>query len=63
MSSFDVGALVAAGVSVGMGNQARLSMDAMFNLGMRSLNSGEVVDRNRNRAFMVTWGLSFTIGG
>ena len=30
---------------------------------MRSLDCGEVVDRNRNRTFMVTWGLSLTIGG
>ena len=61
-NSFDVGALVGAGVSIGVGNQTRLSIDAMYNFGLRSIDAGEAIDRNRNRAFMVTWGLSFTIG-
>lgn len=62
-NSFDIGVLVAAGVSVGMGNRTRLSMDAMYNFGMRGIDSNDVLDPNRNRAFMVTWGLSYTIGG
>ncbi len=54
MSSFDVGALVGAGVSIGVGNQTRLSIDAMYNVGLRSIDAGEAIDRDRNRAFMVT---------
>ena len=61
--SFDVGALVGAGVSIGVGTPARVSIDAMYNVGLRSIDASDTLDPNRNRAFMVTWGLSFTIGG
>ena len=61
--SFDLGALVGAGASIGLGGRARFSLDVMYNYGLTSIVPDDAQDPNKNRAFMVTGGFSLTIGG
>ncbi len=61
--SFDLGALVGVGASIGLGGRTRFSLDVMYNDGLRSIVRDEVQDPNKNQTFMVTGSLSIGIGG
>lgn len=60
--SFDIGALLGAGVSVGVGSRTSITLDAMYTFGMRSIDRVLIGDANRNRTLSVTVGFSYTIG-
>ena len=61
--SFDLGALVGAGASIGLAGRVQFSLDVMYNYGVTSIVPDIAPEPNKNRAFMVTGGLSLTIGG
>ena len=62
-ATFDFGGLVGLGVSLDMGARAALTLDGMFNLGRSAIDETLFGPVDRNRAFMVTAGVSFAIGG
>jgi len=62
-SSFDLGGLVGFGLSLDVGARAALNFDGMFNFGFSSVDEIRIGQANRNRAFMVTAGVSYAIGG
>ena len=62
-SSFDLGCLVGFGLSLDVGARAALNFDGMFNFGFSSVDEIRIGQANRNRAFMVTAGASYAIGG
>lgn len=63
ISPFDIGGLVGFGLSIGLGARMALDIDGMGNLGLTPIDEPRVDAANRNRAFMVTAGLSFAVGG
>ena len=60
--SFDIGALVGAGVIIGVGSRTSMTLDAMYNFGVRSIDRVAIGEANRNRTLSVTAGLSYAIG-
>jgi len=62
-SPFDIGGLVGFGLSIDLGDRMALDVDGMGNLGLTPIDEPRVDAANRNRAFMVTAGLSFAVGG
>ena len=48
-TSFDFGALVGAGASIGLGGRARFGFDTMYNDGLKSIVPNEVQDPNKNQ--------------
>ena len=64
VKSFDVGAMVGAGVEIGLTPTLSLVLDGFYNLGLTNFDdSGDVDNETKNRAFSILAGLSFSVGG
>ena len=62
-SPFDIGGLAGFGLSIGLGARTAVDIDGRGNLGLTPIDEPREDAANRNRAFMVTAGLSFVVGG
>ena len=60
---FDIGGLLGFGLSIDLGARMALDVDGMGNLGLTPIDEPRIDEANRNRAFMVTAGLSLVVGG
>ena len=63
LKSFDLGAMVGAGLEFGLTESASLVFDLFYNLGLTKIDNSGVDDDTKNRAFSILAGVSFPVGG
>ncbi len=61
LKSFDVGAMVGAGLDIGLTESISLHLDAFYNFGFTKIDDSGVDDDVKNRAFSILAGLSFPL--
>ena len=63
LKSFEVGAMVGAGLEIGLTENVFLVLDGLYNLGLTTTSDSGPVDDTKNRAFSILAGASFSVGG
>ena len=64
IKSYEVGAMVGAGLNLALTENASLVLDVFYNLGLTKIDdSGAADDDVKNRAFSILVGASFPLGG
>ena len=63
LKSFEVGAMVGAGLDIGLTDSVSLVLDGFYNFGLTKIDDSGVNDDTKNRAFSILAGLSFSVGG
>ena len=63
LKSFDLGAMVGAGLDIGLTGNVSLILDGFYNLGLTKIDDSGLNDDVKNRAFSILTGLSFSVGG
>jgi hypothetical protein len=63
LKSIDLGAMVGAGLEIGLTESVFLVLDGLYNLGLTKMGDGGLDDDVKNRAFSFLAGLSFPLGG
>ena len=63
VKSFEVGAMVGAGLDIGLTESVSLVLDGFYNLGLTKVDDSGVDDDVKNRAFSILAGVSFSVGG
>ena len=62
LKSVDLGAMVGAGLDIGLTANASLVLDGFYNLGLTNIDDSGVDNDTKNRAFSILAGLSFSLG-
>ena len=60
---FEVGAMVGAGLKIGLTENVSLVLDGLYNHGLTTTSGSGFVDDTKNRAFSILAGASFSVGG
>ena len=63
LKSFEVGAMVGAGLEIGLTENVSLVFDGLYNLGLTTTSDSGIVDDTKKRAFSILAGASFSVGG
>ena len=63
VKSFEVGAMVGAGLDFGLTESVSLVLDGFYNFGFTKVDDTGVDDDVKNRAFSILAGVSFSLGG
>ena len=63
LKSFEVGAMVGAGLDIGLTDSVSLVLDGLYNFGFTKIDDSGVDDDVKNRAFSILAGVSFSVGG
>ena len=63
LKSIDLGAMVGAGLEIGLTESVFLVLDGLYNLGLTKMDDSGFDDDTKNRAFSFLAGLSFPLGG
>ena len=63
LKSIDLGAMVGAGLEIGLTESVFLVLDGLYNLGLTKMGDSGLDDDVKNRAFSFLAGLSFPLGG
>ncbi len=61
--SFELGAMVGAGLDIALTESVSLVLDVFYNFGFTKIDDSGVDDDVKNRAFSILAGLSFPVGG
>ena len=60
---FEVGAMVGAGLEIGLTESVSLILDGLYNVGLPTTSGSGIVDDTKNRALSILAGVSFSLGG
>ncbi len=63
LKSVDFGAMVGAGLDIGLTDNVSLVVEGFYNFGLTKIDDSGVDDDVKNRAFSLLAGLSFSVGG
>ncbi len=63
LKSFELGAMVGAGLDIGLTESISLVLDGFYNFGFTKVDDTGVDDDVKNRAFSILAGVSFSVGG
>ena len=63
LKSVDLGAMVGAGLDIGLTGNVSVVLEGFYNLGLTKIDDSGVDDDTKNRAFSILAGLSFSVGG
>lgn len=63
LKSVDFGAMVGAGLDIGLTDNVALIIEGFYNLGLNKIDDSGDDDDVKNRAFSLLAGLSFSVGG
>jgi hypothetical protein len=63
LKSVDLGAMVGAGLDIGLTGNVSLFLDGFYNFGLTKIDDSGVNDDTKNRALSIVAGLSFSVGG
>jgi len=63
VKSFELGAMVGAGLDIGLTESISLVLDGFYNFGFTKVDDTGVDDDVKNRAFSILAGVSFSVGG
>ena len=62
LKNVDLGAMVGAGLDIGLTANVSLVLDGFYNLGLTNIDDSGVDNDTKNRAFSILAGLSFSLG-
>ncbi len=63
VKSFELGAMVGAGLDIGLTESVSLVLDGLYNFGFTKIDGSDVNNDIKNRAFSILVGASFSVGG
>ena len=63
LKSVDLGAMVGAGLDIGLTGNVSVVLEGFYNLGLTKIDDSGVDDDTKNWAFSILAGLSFSVGG